>query len=308
LFNEFLVWNGYYEPEMTKTEKAWRGMLPQNGKVIRPMLPILPSQVKEYLEGNNKVWREDSSNSKLQYLRNKVRHGIIGMMEEPELAMKEFSLLSEKMYQEWRHQELAHSDIWQWEELKQGYWQFKASDLQKFPFVWKQILMQLGFAADCWKYLVSDSVRVGAQFLSNQGYRVVRARDGFMMLFKDIESDFTSELFCNDSVSFEFAGQHFRFIRATDLKEGMQVLGVLPQKIEDKKCLLRSIKAGDRIPLSGGGSQKVSDFMTNKKWDPFQKSRALGLEVEGKLLLVFSLGCIQEKWNLKDGLLVNPKF
>ena len=24
LFNEFLVWNGYYEPEMTKTEKAWR--------------------------------------------------------------------------------------------------------------------------------------------------------------------------------------------------------------------------------------------------------------------------------------------
>jgi hypothetical protein len=24
LFNEFLVWNSYYEPEMTKTEKAWR--------------------------------------------------------------------------------------------------------------------------------------------------------------------------------------------------------------------------------------------------------------------------------------------
>ena len=24
LFNEFLVWNGYYEPKMTKTEKAWR--------------------------------------------------------------------------------------------------------------------------------------------------------------------------------------------------------------------------------------------------------------------------------------------
>lgn len=24
LFNEFLVWNGYYEPEMTKTEKEWR--------------------------------------------------------------------------------------------------------------------------------------------------------------------------------------------------------------------------------------------------------------------------------------------
>lgn len=24
LFNEFLVWNGYYDPEMTKTEKAWR--------------------------------------------------------------------------------------------------------------------------------------------------------------------------------------------------------------------------------------------------------------------------------------------
>lgn len=48
---------------------------------IRPLLPFSKTQILEYANSNNLKWREDASNHKTDYLRNKIRHHIIPELE-----------------------------------------------------------------------------------------------------------------------------------------------------------------------------------------------------------------------------------
>jgi tRNA(Ile)-lysidine synthase len=53
----------------------------ENLRIIRPMLNIPRAGIFQWLKENNYAWREDSSNSDKAYLRNKVRHTILPMLE-----------------------------------------------------------------------------------------------------------------------------------------------------------------------------------------------------------------------------------
>lgn len=50
------------------------GMAERRGWLIRPMLAFGRKEIREYVLANNIEWREDSSNKKTDYKRNKIRH------------------------------------------------------------------------------------------------------------------------------------------------------------------------------------------------------------------------------------------
>ncbi len=58
------------------------GIPPKAGKVIRPILFASREEIIEYAKENKLSYREDSSNASNKYLRNKVRHKLLPMMEE----------------------------------------------------------------------------------------------------------------------------------------------------------------------------------------------------------------------------------
>ena len=52
--------------------------IPQiRGKIIRPLLPFTRMEILNYANEYNIKWREDDSNAKTDYLRNKLRHKVI---------------------------------------------------------------------------------------------------------------------------------------------------------------------------------------------------------------------------------------
>ena len=53
------------------------GILPDNGKVIRPLLFARRHDIKEFAEVQGIVWREDESNQSDDYLRNAIRHRLV---------------------------------------------------------------------------------------------------------------------------------------------------------------------------------------------------------------------------------------
>lgn len=53
------------------------GMADRRGKLIRPLLPFSRKELEEFALSQHLIWREDSSNSKLDYKRNKLRHAIL---------------------------------------------------------------------------------------------------------------------------------------------------------------------------------------------------------------------------------------
>lgn len=58
------------------------GIAKLSGKLIRPLLQQTKAELQATLEVNEMTWREDSSNKKDDYLRNKIRHHLLPLMEE----------------------------------------------------------------------------------------------------------------------------------------------------------------------------------------------------------------------------------
>jgi len=57
--------------------------MPQRrGKIIRPLLAVTRADVIDYLKEKNTVWREDSTNSDIKFLRNRIRHQLVPLLNE----------------------------------------------------------------------------------------------------------------------------------------------------------------------------------------------------------------------------------
>lgn len=53
-----------------------------NDYIVRPLLPFSRSEINQYAKEHQIMWREDSSNAKTKYIRNKFRHDIIPLIKE----------------------------------------------------------------------------------------------------------------------------------------------------------------------------------------------------------------------------------
>ncbi len=53
------------------------GILPKQGKIIRPLMFITREKIMSYALGLNLIWRDDKSNKSRKYLRNKLRLDVL---------------------------------------------------------------------------------------------------------------------------------------------------------------------------------------------------------------------------------------
>lgn len=57
------------------------GIPPHSGAVVRPLLPFGRDEIADYAQSRGLSWREDSSNAKTDYLRNRIRHQLLPLMQ-----------------------------------------------------------------------------------------------------------------------------------------------------------------------------------------------------------------------------------
>lgn len=58
------------------------GMAPRNGNVLRPLLPFSREELLQYARSVGLEWVEDSTNAKVDYTRNKLRHEVVPVLKE----------------------------------------------------------------------------------------------------------------------------------------------------------------------------------------------------------------------------------
>lgn len=61
---------------------AVAGMPARNGRVIRPLLGVRRAELRDWAEAQGVRWREDASNASAKYLRNRVRHEVMPLLED----------------------------------------------------------------------------------------------------------------------------------------------------------------------------------------------------------------------------------
>lgn len=76
------------------------GMKEQNGIYLRPFLSISKEELVKYLEENQVIWREDVSNAKNDYLRNRLRNEVLPALKSTLPDLNENVRLLQSVFRE----------------------------------------------------------------------------------------------------------------------------------------------------------------------------------------------------------------
>ena len=71
-----------YRLAVSPGSRALHGMAPRRGRLVRPLLAVTRSEVRDYLRSRGLEWREDPSNADRRFARARVRHDVLDALRE----------------------------------------------------------------------------------------------------------------------------------------------------------------------------------------------------------------------------------
>lgn len=250
-----------------------RSIVPKQQYILRPLLFATKKQVLAYAKKNKISYREDSSNASDKYLRNKIRHHLIPVLNEfspvAESAiihsiekLRDAEFIYKKKIQEVRSKicrEEDHLTRINLTELK------KQEPVSTYLY---ELLKPYGFNATTAKNILKPLLnKSGKQFFSAT-HRVLKDRNE--LLITPLTDDVSSQLFLIESTQTEFKTQGLQL--SFEIKSPKDELFVHAKiAMLDFDCLefplhIRKWKTGDVFyPLGMKGKKKLSDFFIDKK-------------------------------------------
>jgi tRNA(Ile)-lysidine synthase len=254
------------------------GILPKQGKIIRPLLFATRAELEKYARENQVLYVEDSSNRSLKYTRNRIRHRIIPEFEKLNPSFRE--AMQETIYKI-RDAEDIFNGIVDKEKKRllvptESGWKIEIAELKKLSpiMTWLYALLS-GFdftSAVADDILASLEEQPGKMFHSPT-HRLVKDRGHLLIApnFMD-DPDIRFEVYPDSGgdlpVRFEF-----QMIpgKPADLRTGSETIFLDHDKLE-LPLTIRRWREGDHfIPFGLKNRKKLSDFFIDMKFSLIQK-------------------------------------
>ena len=272
-----------------------KGMKPQNGVIIRPLLWASREQIRKYAVENQILWREDHTNAESVYLRNKIRNQLLPAFDELHAEARQglYKSLEHLAAENELYRELLQEKLGQIIEYN--------GDIQRIPysafliqhssfqllFEW---LRQYGFNTDqC--HFIYDALgsSVGNQYCSPT-HCVVIGRNELQL--SEIKAKTDDEIQIEIGEEEILSPVHLCFSRFE--KDADFIINKSPEVAQlDFDTLkfpltLRHWRHGDRFhPLGMKGSKLLSDFFVDQKFTEWQKRNVwLLVAADGDILWV----------------------
>jgi tRNA(Ile)-lysidine synthase len=233
-------------------------MLQENERYLRPLLPFLKKEINTYALNENLKWREDVSNEKLDYSRNKLRNVFI-----PEMEISHPKLKSDVLYLIEKFQENQSALELKIKPIFDALCMTKKLEFQIFDFLSQEEIHELLRMFDIKPSYVSRLSELrnkeNGKFLkfSDSGAKskiekIFKEDDAFRFVLKQDETEITKQLVIEKNVQLP---------KSFD----KQVIYLNPEKIAGDLKLRKWID-GDRIkPIGLSGSKLVSDILKDAK-------------------------------------------
>jgi len=271
--------------------------------LIRPLLGMRRDQVEAYCERKNLSWRTDSTNTDISFRRNFIRHELLPLLRDKlnprtDEAIERISKAAQEMEQYLTCQkdsllETVTTEVSQARRILD----IKALSSQPEAlqtFVLREILESLGipmrtFGADRFTDIKQLLLPTGPAAMNLPGGFIARREGSELVLekLKDQESPpiIAEEAFLDCPSQAQLAdGRNITCsIEGFDKQNFVQHCKDRPAGVEildaDKvigRLVVRSRRDGDTFgPLGLGGTQSVSDFLTNLKLPRAQRDKVL---------------------------------
>jgi tRNA(Ile)-lysidine synthase len=272
-----------------------KGMKPQNGVIVRPLLWASREQIRKYAVENQILWREDHTNAESVYLRNKIRNQLLPAFDELHAEARQglYKSLEHLAAENELYRELLQEKLGQIIEYN--------GDIQRIPysafliqhssfqllFEW---LRQYGFNTDqC--YFINDALGsgVGNQYCSAT-HRLVIGRDELQLFeIKEDTNEKTQIELGEEEILSPVHLQFSKLKRTPDfvIDKSPEVAQLDFDKLKFP-LTLRHWWRGDRFhPLGMKGSKLLSDFFVDQKFTEWQKRNVwLLVSADGNILWV----------------------
>ena len=264
--------------------KGLGGIAPVNGKVIRPMLSVTRQEVLEFLEEYCLGYVEDGSNATDEFLRNRLRHHVMPLLEEenPRLAQN-VSAMALRLRQEesFLAAEAEKAKTLEVDALRQMPEALRSRILEKF-------LTDSGVREPEAKHLAmvenlifSDRPSAAADLPGGitieRCYQTLQVRSG-----KALER---IEISCPGEVALPRLGLRLICRPATQIVNTSTVFTVMPQGT----LWLRNRESGDEMRLAGG-SKSLKKLFIDRKIPASQRPEIPVLADEQGVLGVYGIG------------------
>ena len=234
--------------------RGLKGMQKVNGRIIRPLLDVSRVEIQQYAEEHHLEWREDHTNAETLYLRNKIRHELLPVIDDiskegRSAILKSINHLASEneLYRELLKEKLPTSNC-----------QLSTVNFQLL-FEW---LRDYGFNEDQVHFIheALNSGQPGTSFFSPT-HRVTIERNGLELTPICQQNATPLEL------SYEQITNDCSFVMDTSNRVAQLDYEKLTFPLQ-----IRKWQAGDRFhPLGMKGSKLLSDFFVDQKMTNRQK-------------------------------------
>ena len=275
--------------------RGLKGMQPQNGLIIRPLLWASREQIRKYTVENHIVWREDHTNAESVYLRNKIRNQLLPVFDElqPDARHGLYKSLEHLASENELYRALLKEKLSQ--IVKQN------GKVQSFPTLNSQLstlnfqllfewLRQYNFNTDQCRFIF-DAIEtgIGNKYFSSTHQLVIGRNDLQLSEIEDIE-DFEIQIGVGEE---EIVSPiHLRFSKWEKNADFVIDKSAEVAQLDFDKLkfplTLRHWRHGDRFhPLGMKGSKLLSDFFVDQKFTDEQKKNVfLLVSAENEILWV----------------------
>ena len=265
-----------------------KGMKPQNGVIIRPLLWASREQIRKYAVENQILWREDHTNAESVYLRNKIRNQLLPVFDELQSEARQglYKSLEHLAAENELYRELLQEKLCQIIEYN--------GDIQRIPhsafliqhssfqllFEW---LRQYGFNTDqC--HFIYDALGsgVGNQYCSPTHCVVIGRDDLQLSEIKEKTDDEIQIEIGEEEILFPV---HLCFSKLEKTADFFIDKSPYVAQLDFDKLkfplTLRHWRHGDRFhPLGMKGSKLLSNFFVDQKFTEYQKQNVVGYRID----------------------------
>ncbi len=298
--------------------RGLHGILPRQGKIIRPLLFATKKEILAYAAENSVDFRKDASNDSSDYARNALRHEVIPAIEtqypqalkaiaETAARIAGAEILYEKSAAKLRKKllEPRGADYY----LPIRLWQkTEAADALLY-----ELLQPFGFSGGMIPEIKKLFAAQSGHYLDGPSHRLLRHRD-FLVLTARHEEAPTADLYLieegTESFVFPDGRLHFSLIEAPENLASPPEVALLKADALEGPLVLRRWKAGDYFyPLGmGGKKKKVARFLIDQKISIAQKEKIWVLESGKRIAWVVGLR-LDERFKVKaDGEVLRVRF
>ncbi|MDQ2178637.1 tRNA lysidine(34) synthetase TilS [Marinifilum sp. D714] len=250
------------------------GIKPKLGKIIRPLLPFTRKELEEFAEREGLNYREDSTNRETDFVRNKIRHQVIPVLEQINPAIRK--TMSENV-QRFKEVEQIYNDVIEENRLhlvfqRENQLLISIARLQELPSPSShlfEILSPYGFHHRDVRMIAKSIDSISGKRFFSSTHQILRDRK-YLILSELKENDSSEYLLEEKSGLIEFPIEmEASFIdRTANFKfptnPEMACLDASKLKFPLK---LRKWQKGDSFrPIGMKGNKKISDFFIDQKF------------------------------------------